>query len=394
MHELDALLQQMVRIDSVNAASSGNMRAEDAIGGFLEETARGWGIAVDRLAVPERSDNLLLTVRASQNADAAPWLLFDSHMDTVSVENMTIEPFGGRIEDGKLFGRGACDTKGTGAAMLWALKEYAAATDRPNNVALLFTVDEEVTLSGARTFARQHLPQLGITFAGVIVGEPTLLRPVIAHNGVVRWTITTTGVAAHAAAPELGKSAIRMMTRVLAALEANYIDQLEGENPLTGRNVCSATTIHGGTQVNIIPDRCDITIDHRFIPGLTADACIRNIQAVLDNLTSHQPWIKVHQHGAYGAPALDPGVSRDWLPVVERVLARHGFTDAPIGAPFATNAGDYAEVGLPVIVLGPGDATPAHTRDEWVELAQIHRGAAVYGDLMRESPGTAVRALE
>lgn len=383
---VDVLLQQMVRIDSVNSASSGNMQAEAELGAYLEEVARGWGIAVQRLPVEGRPDNLLLTVEASGAADRASWLLFDSHMDTVSVENMTIDPFGGVIENGRLFGRGACDTKGTGAAMLWALKEYRAQHERPNNVALLFTVDEEVTLSGARSFAQNDLPRLGITFSGVIVGEPTLLRPVIAHNGVVRWTITTTGLAAHAAAPDLGRNAIDMMVKVLAAVQSRYIAKLEGEHPMTGRNVCSATTIRGGTQVNIVPDRCQVTIDHRFIPGRRADDSLRQVQAVLEELMAADPSVRVEQSGAYGAPALDPVVSERYLPVVQRVLERHGLTDPPIGAPFATNAGDFAEVGLPAIVLGPGDPTPAHTRNEWVELAQIHRGVAVYGDLMRERP--------
>ena len=126
--------------------------------------AQHWGLTTTRLAATrlattrlaagddaaDSAADMLLIIVQSTRGDRPPWLLFDSHMDTVAIEGMTIDPFGGVILDGKLFGRGACDTKGTGAAMLWALCQYAQQSDRPNTIALLFSTDEEMMMSGLR----------------------------------------------------------------------------------------------------------------------------------------------------------------------------------------------------------------------------------------------------
>src|SRR5690606_22024879 len=144
----------------------------------------------------------------------------------------------------------------------------------PNHVALLLSVDEEVSMTGIRSFIANDLPRLNIRPRGVIVGEPTLLRPVIAHNGVVRRPITTTGIAAHTAVPEFGRSAILMMNRVIHAVQSRYMDALDACHPLTGRAVASFTMIRGGTQENIIPERCDVVVDQRYLPGDTAANCM------------------------------------------------------------------------------------------------------------------------
>src|SRR5690606_38189682 len=105
----------------------------------------------------------------------------------------------------------------------------------------------------------------------------------------------------------------------------------------------------------------------------------------LDELMRDDPKLKAHQHGDHGAPPLDEAVNAAYLPIVQRVLERHGLNVPPVGAPFATHAGDFAAAGLPVLVLGPGDPTPAHTHKGWVALDVISCGVAVYSGLMAES---------
>ena len=192
-----SLLQAMVGFDTVNSAISGKPDAERALSVYLDDLAKSMGLDTRRLPVTGEGFNLLVT---HQVDGQAPWLLFESHLDTVSVDKMTVDPFAGRIVDGRLYGRGACDTKGTGAAMLCALSRYRKRGG-PNNVAILFTLDEEIGKTGVRTFVASQLPGLGWRPAGVIVGEPTRLRAVVAHNGVVRWRIRTEGVAAHSSDP-------------------------------------------------------------------------------------------------------------------------------------------------------------------------------------------------
>ena len=378
---VDELLAAMVQIDSVNSAVIGRPRAESGLGDYLELLAGAWQIPCRRLPVEGGADNLLLEVQAGGGGDGRPWLLFDSHMDTVSAEGMTIDPFGAEIREGRLYGRGSCDTKGTGAAMLWALKQYIAVAG-PNHIGLLFSVDEEVTMTGIRSFMKRDLPALDIRPSGMIVGEPTMLRSVTAHNGVVRWRIATVGKAAHSSVPQLGCSAIRMMSRVIETVESNYIAKLTASHPQTGKGVCSITKIHGGSQENIIPERCEITLDRRLVPGEHPEKVLPAVQSLLDELLRDDAQFKCEQIPGYDAPPLDSASNQSLTVAVRNVLEQNGLDPESIGVPFCTHAGIAAQEGLPAVVLGPGDPRPAHTKDEWVDLEQIRKGAEVYQALM------------
>ncbi len=382
------LLQQMVRIDSVNGAITGRPDAETELAVHLESLADRWGLDTRRLPIKGACHNLLICCEIDP---ARPWLLFDSHMDTVSPRGMTIDPFGAEIRGQRLYGRGACDTKGTGAAMLWALRNYAQfQPDRkPNNIALLFTVDEEISMKGIRTFIDEQLAQLPFSPRGVIVGEPTGLRPLVAHNGVMGVKLITTGVAGHSAAPGLGRNAIAMMLPIADMLQNRYIPSLdELKHPLTGGATCAITTIQGGTQVNIIPDRCELAINRRLAPqenpAVARGQLDEMIQAVLDE----HPEIVLTTEGYQAVPALDDTTNQSLQPVVAAALKTCELPTAPFGAPFATHAGPLSKAGLAAIVIGPGDPTPAHTKDEYVEIDQIEQGANFYATLM----GTAIAA--
>ena len=130
------LLQQMVSFNTVNRITEGIPFVEGELATYLDELASGWGFQTQRLEISDIGFNLLVTQQVDPQA---PWLLFDSHMDTVSVEGMTVDPFGGEIVNGKLYGRGACDTKGTGTTMLWALKTLADENALDVNIAILYT---------------------------------------------------------------------------------------------------------------------------------------------------------------------------------------------------------------------------------------------------------------
>lgn len=383
---VESLLQQMVAVPTVNRRPVGEPGTEGPLVDLLEPIASGMGLNVRRLPVAGEPDNLLVTHRP--DADA-PWLLFVSHLDTVDVVGMTVDPFAGEIRDGRLYGRGACDTKGTGAAILWSLMQYAAQGERPNNVAVLYTVDEEIGLTGARSFAANDLPGLGWRPAGVIVGEPTDLRCVAAHNGVVRWRIRTRGVSAHSADPSAGRSAISMMAEVVRAIESRYIAHLEASHPLTGRAQCSVNLIRGGSQINIIPADCEIEIDRRIVPGEDPDRVLPDVEAVLDDLRRTDPHFEAVQDEPYIVSALDSNANAAWASHVSRVLDRLGMSPEPVGAKYGTEASRLGQAGLPAIVLGPGSAAQAHTEDEWIALDQLKLGCDVYLDIMREPIGPA-----
>ena len=173
------LLAKMISFDTVNEYTSGLDFPERTMMEFLEEIAKKWGLETSRLPIAHNghtdSYNLLITYEVSKTAQ---WLVFESHADTVSVDGMTVNPFHGLIKDGLIYGRGACDTKGSGAGMLWALKEYMQLSSCPNNIAVLFVTDEEATKTGTTAFVQTQLEHLDWTPTGVIVGEPTLCQPV------------------------------------------------------------------------------------------------------------------------------------------------------------------------------------------------------------------------
>lgn len=375
------LLQRMVAFDTVNAYISGKPDPERDLAIWLEGVASALGFKTRRLPVTESSFNLLVTHEVQADA---PWLLFESHMDTVSVAGMTIAPFAGEIRDGRMYGRGTCDTKGTGAAMLWAMRAYAAAGARPNNIALLFATDEEVFKAGAATFVKQHLATVGFMPRGVIVGEPTLLRAVVAHNGIVRWSITTHGVAVHSSTPWKGRSAISAMVKVIDAIETRYIPGLTATHELTGKAQCSINVIRGGSQSNIIPESCTIQLDRRVVPGESAETVLPAVEAILDELRAADPTFKAEQFQPFIDRPMNHLGGEAFAAHVCGVLAQQGVNPEQLGAGYSTDAADFPGAGIPAVVLGPGDISQAHTIDEWISLEQLHRGVEVYEALMRQ----------
>ncbi|MEX2170498.1 MAG: M20/M25/M40 family metallo-hydrolase [Pirellulales bacterium] len=397
------LLAAMVGFDSVTPRTSGRAEAERPLAEYVFAVATAWGFHCRWLPVKGCAPNLLIEHTANPEA---PWLLFDSHLDTVGIAGMTIDPFAATIRDGRLYGRGACDTKGTGAAMLWALREYARNVPPPPysgeglgegakqaspspqasaiggqraaNVAILFSVGEEDQQIGARTFVDEHLPMLSWRPAAIVVGEPTRMQLVAGTNGFVRWQIRTRGRAAHSSAPSQGRNAISDMARVIAAIEDRYIAPLAIAHPLTGKAACCITRIHGGTQVNVVPETCAIDIDRRVAPGEDLATIVPAVDRLLGALRAADPELTITHEAVETAPPLDPEPN---LPLAESCVATLrsvGIESLITGAPYTTNANHYGAAGLATIILGPGDIAQAHTAQEWIELEELRRGVKGY----------------
>ena len=376
------LLRDMVGFNTVNAHVSGKPDAERPLAEYLEAVAGRMGLQTQRLTIDGGpAFNVLVTCQVD---DAAPWLLFDSHMDTVSVEGMSIDPFAGQIKDGRMYGRGACDTKSSGAAMVWALKQYDAGIERPNNIAIAFVTGEELYKTGTHAFTKEQLPKLGWKPVGAIVGEPTELAPVVAHNGAVRWTIRTLGVAAHSSDPSHGKSAISMMVRAIDAIESRYVPTLTVSHPLTGKAQCSINMIQGGTQINVIPESCAVKVDRRTVPGEDARQVIPAVTELLDELARDDPNFKYEQDDIYIDPTLDPSGGEAFFAYVQGRLDAMGLPSEVGGVAYGTDASQYDKVSaIPAVVIGPGHINQAHTHDEWIALDQVDGAIEVYLNLMR-----------
>lgn len=379
------LLQQLVAINSVNSLLSGKVNAEYQLHEFLENWAKSTGFATTRLFLGSQDEgpnfNLLITHQVSEEA---PWLLFESHSDTVDIEGMTIDPFKSFISEDKLYARGACDTKASGAAMLSALVDYAATAEQSQNIAILFVTEEEISKTGVNAFVKNQLPQLAWMPKGVIVGEPTNCELVVAHNGVIRWKVSVSGVAAHSSNPNLGKSAISKMAKLLLVFEKQYCQKLELAHPLTGRAACSVNVIAGGTSVNIIPAYCEVTIDRRVLPGENPSEIIEEYSRVINEIAARDGDMSVEIQPAFIDGALDPQTNRDLASKISEVLANMGYVSAERGVGYGTDASTYSYANIPAVVLGPGSIDQAHTSDEWISISQLHKAQEIYLELMRK----------
>jgi acetylornithine deacetylase/succinyl-diaminopimelate desuccinylase-like protein len=200
------------------------------------------------------------------------------------------------------------------------------------------------------------------------VGEPTKLQLVTAHKGSLWLHLETRGKAAHGATPHLGKNAVHEMAKVVDLLESGYAAQLRRrKHQLLGAATVNVGQISGGTQPNIVPAACRITIDRRTLPGETEASVCREISARLraKNLSA-----KISNSKLAPAPALETDPA---LPLVRQFSRSLGQT-RPVGVDYFCDAAVLSAGGMPSVVFGPGDIAQAHTADEWISLAELERG--------------------
>ncbi len=385
------LLADLVRIPSQNPMGRLDVGpAQGYLEGGLTDFLESWlcdrDIECHRRTISQGRTNLIARVEppASQHT-----ILFDVHQDTVPVDGMTIDPFAALIENGRLYGRGACDVKGSMAAMLLAVERLAR--ERPRGAAavmLALTVDEEYTHTGSSALA-ESLPQLGAPIDLALVAEPTRFEIITTHKGAVRWAIEAAGRACHSSTPYLGDNAIYRMARVVTALEAHAASlAASAPDPVLGAPSLSIGRIQGGVAANIVPESCRIEIDRRVLPGESPESARAQatdaLRLALDTdqfsqLTIEPPWVQM--------PALRSTVPTQVLSaladVIESITHQRPGTG---GVPFGTDAGPLGQAGVPCIVFGPGDIAQAHTCDEWIDLSQVAAAVEVYYDLARKLP--------
>jgi acetylornithine deacetylase ArgE len=371
--ETTRLLRDLVAIPSVNPMGrdlQGPEFLETRVTAYLEAFFQSLGLPASRQIVAPGRDNI---VARFDSPGAKRTLLLEVHQDTVPVDGMTIDPFGAAIENGRLYGRGACDIKGGMAAMLAALARLAR--ERPPgamNVLLACTVDEECTFLGVQELVKRRAQA---DFA--VVAEPTGLNVVHAHKGVARLVLTTKGRACHSSEPELGVNAIYRMARLLAGVE-RFADKLRASrtDPLLGPPTLSVGRIQGGVSVNTVPDACRIEIDRRVIPGedaaATADELIsflRNEPGIDFEFECPRPWMSM--------PPLDPRGAEEIIQRLGRSIDSVKKSHKVMPVAYGTDASTLARAGIPAVVFGPGDIAQAHTKDEWVELAEVEKASEV-----------------
>ena len=368
------LLQDLIALPSVNPAffSDPNFHGEHRVADFLASAARRHGLEVESQPVVPGRSNIL--VRLTPRGPVRHRVLLAPHLDTVGepAYALQLKPV---VRDGRVYGRGACDTKGSVSAYFQSLLNVTAAGPRPAHTEILFVglIDEENMQLGSRHFA-SHGPKSDFA----IVGEPTGLEIVTAHKGDVWLRLRTIGRPAHGATPHRGRNAVTAMSRIVLALETEYASELAARpaHPRLGRPTINVGRIDGGRQPNIVPAECIIDIDRRTLPGETEAGVRREIRALLQ-----RQGLKASFDTLRTSPC-EPLETNPDLPLVQ-ALTRAARRRTTRGVHYFTDAAPLAAGGIPSVVFGPGDIAQAHTEREWLAISQLEKSIHILERFLR-----------
>ncbi len=357
------LLQQLIRIPSVNPddQSAFDGGGEAAIAEYLRAWLEDLGAAVFLEEILPGRPNVIARFAP---LDGRPRVLFGPHLDTVGVANMTIDPFAAELREEKIWGRGASDTKGSMAAMLWALRAHASSLSTlPVAVDFVAFMGEESGQWGSKHFAEHY----GSSYEFAIAGEPTSLDIVYTTKGSLWATVEARGKAAHSSMPEKGSNAIMILARAMDRLEQELCPRLAAyDHPVLGKSTMNIGTFHGGTRANIVPDHADAQLDIRLTPSLDqAGGALALLEAVMAELS-----LPVRLCYAHENPPMETSNENPYLRLLQQ--SREGAQ--LVGAPWFSDAAHLSRGGIPSVCLGPGSIDQAHTADEFLRVDDLLAG--------------------
>jgi succinyl-diaminopimelate desuccinylase len=364
-----ALTRKLLSFDTINPPG-----AEEACAAYVGTLLEAAGFRVDYAAfAPTRTS---LVARIGRDTGKPP-LGFTGHIDTVPLgaAKWKQDAFGASLEGGRLYGRGASDMKSGVAAFVVAALALAERLREGPGVTLVITADEECGCGGAAFLAKQT-SLLG-TIGALVVGEPTGNYPLVGHKGALWLEARTTGVTAHGSMPERGDNAIFKSARAVDDLRK--FDFGIDPHPLMGRPTLNVGTLHGGLNINSVPDSATIGVDIRTIPGQDHRQLREKLGHALGPDVELVPIVDVE--AIYSNP------DEPWLQHVFAVAERQlGERPAPRTATYFTDAAVLNDVyrDIPICVLGPGEPHLAHQTDEFCLVDRVEQSVAIYSDLMRE----------
>jgi len=356
-------LADLVRIDSTNPELGPDGAGEAEAAAYVADAMRALGLEVDVWESEPDRPNVVGVLPGTGDGRS---LMLNAHTDTVGVEGMD-DPFTPRITDGRMYGRGTQDMKGSLAAQLAAVRALqGAGVELAGDLIVAAVIDEEHKSRGTKAVVERYEAD------GAVVTEPTDLDLALAHKGFAWVDIETRGRAAHGSRPDEGVDANMHMGHVLARL-----DRLEQElraqegHRLVGAPSLHAAQIEGGTASSVYAARCRLRVERRIIPGESGSQVRDEIQALLDAVDAEDDAFDARCELAFSRRPFE--VAAD-APIAEaaRTGAEAVLGEAPpdVGQTFWTDAALLAEAGTETVVLGPvGDGL--HTTEEWVDLDSV-----------------------
>jgi acetylornithine deacetylase len=369
---LVSTLTDLVRIDSVNSSLVPGGAGESRIAAHVAEKMRALGMTVTTLEGTSGRPSVVGRLVGSGGGGS---LMLNAHLDTVGIEGMAsaLEPV---IRNGRLYGRGAYDMKGSLAACLATVKALAdAKADVRGDLVLAAVADEEYASLGTAEVARE------VPVHAAIVTEPTELDLCIAHKGFVWLEVETVGKAAHGSRFFEGIDANMRMGRFLGRL-----DRLEQElrarppHPLVGPPSLHAPTLHGGSELSTYAASCRLGIERRTVPGETEAGVRAEIEALIEQTRAADPSFQAAVRCLLARNAFEVSPDAPIVSAVRAAATRHlGRSPALIGKPFWMDSAILADAGVETVIIGPIGGG-AHTSEEWVDLQSLERLAVILAD--------------
>ena len=353
-------LADLVRIDSVSSRSNAEIVA------YLERRCEGLGLITRRWPyADEHGVEKINLVALTQDVEEVELALV-GHTDTVPYDPNWAEATNLTERDGKLYGRGACDTKGFIAAALTAVEN--SRPDKP--LALIFTADEEVGLVGAKKLAQAK--PLRVRYS--IVGEPTSLRPIRAGKGYSLAEVIVKGREAHSAYPALGASAVFRAARLINRLESIALQLKEDQHaafepPYTTLNV---GLIHGGSAKNVLAGECRFTLEWRPIPTQPSEHVLELVNAAIAEEMKADPDFQCVVDASRQDTGFETAPDSALVQLLQKATGKEAGTVS-----FGTEAAQMMALGAEAVVIGPGDIREAHRTGEFVPVAELERCAEI-----------------
>ncbi len=319
--------------------------------------------------------NLFATIPA-HDGETNGGVVLSGHTDVVPVDGQAwdSDPFKPEVREGRLYGRGTCDMKGfIGAALASVPQMQAARLARPIHLALSF--DEEIGCNGA-PYMIADLQERGVKPEGCIVGEPTSMRPIVAHKGINAYRCCVRGHAAHSSLTPKGLNAIEYAARLICHIR-DLADEMRRDGPFdefydVPFTTAQTSTIEGGNAINTVPAECRFGFEFRNLPTLDPAAIFARIEryaheTLLPQMRREHPNAAIEFTKIAAAPGLDASEQAAITALVRALTTNRETRKVAYG----TEAGLFARAGVPSIVCGPGDIEQAHKPNEYLELAQL-----------------------
>lgn len=385
--ELVELTREFIQVPTVNPPGERYEEMADLMIRKLSDS----GFTVESVRVPEevlKAYGLELprvnVIGVLKGADYGRALCYNGHYDVVPPgSGWSVEPFSGVIREGRIYGRGAADMKGANAAMLIAVKALReAGVKLGGDVIYVATPDEE---TGGHAGAEYVVEKGLVRSDACIIGEPTEVDKVaVAHKGALWLELTTLGKAAHASLPHKGVNAVEKMAKVIAAFDRLKAELSKRRTKAPMPDESKAPTvmigglIRGGVKINVVPDRCTVTVDRRLVPEESVDQARDEVVRLVEELMTGDPELKVEVKVLEAAmPAYtreDEEVVKIVRNAVKTVLGREAIVT---GLPGFTDMRFFNKVA-PTILYGPGSMTQAHVANEHIPIEDLVVGAKVY----------------